>query len=134
MTVKRENLSTLGTGEQEQAMSLYDIQQNRRIAQTQEDNRQTARHLQESQESVAELQQSVKKLSLTCKALWRLLQATSGLSDRALLETLQNLEQEISGPTNCSQCNRVWQKGKLNCIYCGSGLPQNSQVDHCFHV
>lgn len=115
-------------------MSLYDIHQNRRISQTQEENRQTARHLEESQESIAELQQSVKKLSITCKALWRLLKATSGFSDRALLETLENLEQEIDGVKDCSQCGRVWQKGKLACLYCGSSLPQNSKVDHCFEV
>lgn len=115
-------------------MSLYDIQQNRRIAQAQAENRQTARHLEENQASIAELQQSVKKLSLTCKALWKLLQATSGLSDRALLETLQNLERETDGPTNCPQCDRIWQKGKLNCLYCGSTLPQSSQIDHYFHI
>ena len=115
-------------------MSLYDLHQNRQIAQTQEENRQTARHLQESQESIAELQQSVKKLSLTCKALWQLLKATSGFSDRALIETLENLEQEIDEVMDCPKCGRVWQKGKLTCLYCGSSLPKKSGVDHCFEV
>lgn len=115
-------------------MSLYDIRQNQRIAEAQQDSRRTARHLQESQAEIAELQQSVKKLSLTCQALWRLLQATSGLSDRALLETLQNLEQEQTTVLNCPQCDRVWQNGRTSCMYCGTKLPPQAAVTQYFHL
>ncbi len=115
-------------------MSLYDIHQNHRIAQAQQESRQTARHLQESQESIAELQESVKQLSLTCKALWKLLQATSGLSDRALLETIENLKQDQGMNINCPQCGRVWQNGRSTCLYCGTSPPKHAAVDHCFHV
>ncbi len=114
-------------------MNLYDLRQNQRISKTQAENKHTARTVQESQESIEELRQSVHKLSVVCQAMWQLLQATSGLSDQALLETLENVEQKQAAQ-NCAQCGRVQQSKKPNCLYCGATFPEQTSTMSCFQV
>ena len=116
-------------------MDLYDLRQNHRIRQSEKDNRENARKLTESQESTEELKQSVQRLSLICHAMWNLIQEKTDLTDDDLLESISQVEQQLSSAQDCPHCGRTQvRKHSSHCLYCGEALLEDKTATSFFKV
>ncbi|MGK7911435.1 MAG: hypothetical protein AB4050_08120 [Synechococcus sp.] len=102
-------------------MSQDDFFERRRIADAELENARVTKKLENHQADVEELKKTVKKLSMTCKALWQLLQETSDIPQWAFEEKFEQIEQESAErAATCPGCSRVRQKRIPHCIYCGT--------------
>jgi len=110
-----------------------DIQGNQRLASS------AKRQAHRANESLSDLEATVDRLALTCRALWELLQAKTGLTEDDLAAKVAELsgEQEdeqaagkaAAAPRRCPACKRASNARHVNCIYCGETLPENTHFD-----
>lgn len=80
------------------------------------------------------LKQKVERLMMITEALWTILKETTDYTDDDLAEIIREIDLRdgvLDGkvaqetPDLCPNCNRVLQKNKKNCIYCGSEIESN---------
>jgi len=75
-----------------------------------------------------DLGEKIDRLDLICRAMWELIRERSRLSEKSLLEKVeelgllsQSLHSEIKNiPRKCSKCGRKVPRASKRCIYCGS--------------
>jgi len=85
---------------------------------------------------VEDLQRKSEALTVACQALWELLRSRTGLTDREILEKMQEIDfrdGRLDGKIGstilrCPQCSRKNKSLRKTCLYCGCQLP----TDHVF--
>lgn len=77
------------------------------------------------------LEEQVGRLTLACTAMWTLLRQRVGVTDRELLEAIQEvdlrdgvLDGQYKPPAlTCPACGRRNNRRRRTCMYCESALP-----------
>ena len=73
----------------------------------------------------------VERLMMITEALWMLLKEQSGMSDAVLIKQVAEIDIRdgkldgrvaASPPRNCPHCNRIMEKRRPFCIYCGKAV------------
>jgi hypothetical protein len=81
----------------------------------------------DSQRRIRELQERIDRLTLISAAMWKLLQERVGLSEKTLLDKIEQIDLtdgKLDGrlrkdAVSCPKCNRSIASRHTRCIYCG---------------
>lgn len=116
-------------------MSLFiDFHQYRKIARVQSDVSAARNQTRGVAREVADLDRRVDRLSLVCEALWELLKESTGLTEEAVYQKMEEIDLrdgKLDGKISrtvleCDQCGRAVNSRRPQCIYCGHrNRPEN---------
>jgi len=107
---------------------LWDLHQERRIGQVQDDANLAARKATDFQERVRFLEDRLDRMLLQNMAMWSLLRDKLGLKDEDLIARVQKLDLEDgvadgkvtrTAPNTCARCSRPFSSRHRRCLYCG---------------
>ena len=107
---------------------LWDLHQERRIGEAQDNANHAARKATDFQERVRFLEDRLDRMLLQNMAMWSLLRDTMGLTDQDLLNRVQELDLQDGvadgkvtrmNPTTCPRCQRAFSPRHRRCLYCG---------------
>ena len=82
----------------------------------------------DSQSEVATLRIKVDRITLLCEALWEIIKAETGRTDIDLSSIMTDIDmsdgkldwKNKKPAPKCIKCGRVYQKGTMNCMFCGA--------------
>lgn len=85
----------------------------------------------EGMAEVDDLKRKVEGLSLACQAFFEILQSHIGLTESAILQKMQEIDErdgKLDGKTaapvlECIECGRKSNASRTTCVYCGAPLP-----------
>jgi hypothetical protein len=111
---------------------IVDFVQQRMIHGARSDASEARRDAGEARSSLSELEERVGRLTLACTAMWVLLRQRTGLTDRELLEVIEEVDlrdgvrdgQHTPSALTCSSCGRRNSRRHRKCMYCESPLAQ----------
>jgi hypothetical protein len=84
-----------------------------------------ANRADDAQLRVRELEHRVERLALACRAMWSLLQGTTGFSDQQLQDRIAQMDKaEGAGQSalQCPGCGRTIVPRRGRCMYCGAAI------------
>jgi hypothetical protein len=108
---------------------FWELNQQRRINETQAEQRISDSKTRDTRHELDQLRQSIEKLALVNMAMWTLLQEKTNLKDEDLLNRMQELDLadgvadgRMSGQksTGCAACGRPMSRTHDRCMYCGA--------------
>jgi len=115
---------------------LWDLMQQRQIAQAKQSAAQAASAAGKTQVEIAEMERLIETLALTCQAMWELLREQGKLTDEMLVKRMQEVDLRDgrrdgrigASATTCSGCSRPNNPRHGHCVYCGAPLPPPQHV------
>ena len=107
---------------------LWDLHQQGRIDQNARDLGSVRSESNALQRRLDDLRRQVEALSLTCMAMWSLLQGETGVTDAQLAERVREIHlrdgkldgRARPGAQTCASCGRVMSPRHTRCMCCGS--------------
>ena len=89
---------------------------------------------------VSELQERIDRLTLISAAMWELLQERVGLTERSLLDKIEQIDLsdgKLDGrvrkdAVSCPKCRRNIASRHVRCIYCGEPRTNNEAFSNVF--
>lgn len=81
-----------------------------------------------SADTIAQLERRIDRLTLTCMAMWSLLQETTDLTEEDLAQRVREIDMSDGvqdgkvrpQAIQCSQCGRIISAKHGRCLYCGN--------------
>ena len=115
---------------------LWDLIQQRQIAQAKQSAAQNANAVGKTQTEIAEVERLVETLMLTCQAMWELLREQGNLTDEMLVKRMQEVDLRDGTRDGkigahalaCPGCSRPNNPRHGHCVYCGTPLPPPKHV------
>lgn len=113
---------------------MVDAHQYVRTAQASSSANHAVAQSEQARSEVQRLHSELDRLTLVCRAMWSLLQDTSGLTEDDLLrrvEEIDLLDGKRDGRVQaqvvcCTQCGRINKPQRTRCMYCEAPLPTGS--------
>lgn len=113
---------------------MVDAHQYVRTAQASSSANHAIAQSEQARSEVQRLQMEVDRLTLVCRAMWSLLQDTSGLTEDDLMRRVEEVDlldgkrdgRVQPGIVTCGQCGRNNKPQRRSCMYCGSPLAAGS--------
>lgn len=111
---------------------IIDFVQQSLILGARRDASEARRDVRDARLTLAQLEERVGRLTLACTAMWELLRERSGLTDRELLDHIQEVDlrdgrldgQHKPSGIVCPSCGRNNNQRHVACMYCESLLPR----------
>jgi hypothetical protein len=119
---------------------FWEFKQQRDIAEARTRANASERTAIDSQRQIRELQERVDRLTLISAAMWDLLQERVGLSEKALMDKIEQIDLtdgKLDGrlrkdAASCTKCNRSIASRHRRCIYCGEERAPTSAFGNVF--
>jgi hypothetical protein len=113
---------------------LADMHDRVRVQQASTRAEQASAQSSETRGDVHRLQAEVDRLSLICRAMWSLMQDTSGLTEEDLMRRVEEVDlldgkrdgRMRPAVRSCAQCGRNNKPQRSACMYCETPLPVES--------
>ncbi len=113
---------------------MVDAHQYVRTAQASSSANHAVAQSEQARSEVQRLRSELDRLTLICRAMWSLLQDTSGLTEDDLMRRIEEVDlldgkrdgRVQAGVVSCAQCGRNNKPQRPHCMYCEAPLPAGS--------
>lgn len=109
---------------------------NRSAADASDRARSTERSVKFAENKVRDLERRMDYLTLGCQAMWELLSQNTNLTDDDIKERIMEIDlrdgkadgKMTNSVRPCTNCERPVPRKRDSCLYCGSDVPNNTEV------
>lgn len=117
---------------------LWEMYQNRSIHNARVKANSAESKAESSAHAVQRLEGKLDALALTCQALWEILRDRTNLTEEELIDKMTEIDirdgkqdgRMGNGTTPCPRCNRILNRRRDQCMYCGEPVAKPHVFQH----